>query len=826
MKCHRRSVLLSIGVLAAICVPAGAQLPHAVPGGFDLANGWHITPVGKAIGTEDMVLKLVTAPDGRAVVASHSGYNPHGIVVIDTKTEEPIQRIGLKSTWMGMAWSGDGKTLYVSGGNANSYEGTETPTRAPIYEFSYANGRLSDHPTGQLDETIALDKIYWSGILYHPRKNLLYAANRGTSDVPSNVVVFDAKTRQIITRIQVEVNPYELALSADGETLFVSNWASKSVSVINTDSNRVTATIPVGANPNDLKLSPDGRLFVACSNDNTIYVIDARKHTVLERISTTLTPQAPEGSTPDALEIDAARKLLFVANADNNAIGVISIADPRHSEVLGFIPSGWYPSALTLADRGRTLYVGNSKGQASYSDIKGPGSPLASKWNGDETIKTLQKGSVEMIPLDDLHEKLAGYTKQVMANTPYNDSQLTLAREAKIPSVIPREVGAGSPIEHIIYIIKENRTYDQVFGDVAKGNGDSRLTIFGKNVTPNQHALAAQFVLLDNLYCDGEVSVDGHSWSNSAYATDFNEKLWPPDYGRHSKAKETAAYVPSAGHLWDLARRKGLTYRSYGEYAERSSDGRTMQAAKGIDGLWGHVSPDFKTAGKRDPQNVEVFLREFDEYEKEFDSTDTQKRLPNFIVMSLGEDHTNGTRPGSFTPVAMVASNDQAIGMLVDRVSHSKYWSKTAIFIIEDDAQDGPDHVDARRTVGLVVSPYVKRGIIDSTLYTTSSFVRSMELLLGLPPMSQYDAAAMPLYASFGTELNPAPFQLLPPETDLNAKNTPESFGSRASAKMDFDDYDRAPMHALNEIIWKSVRGADDPMPAPVHRYRPVVEAR
>jgi YVTN family beta-propeller protein len=823
---RRQSIFLAFIVLAAVCRPATAQLPHAVPGGFDLANGWRITPLGKAIGTEDMVLKLVTAPDGRVVIASHAGYNPHGIVVLDTRTQEPIQRTGLKSTWMGMAWSRDGDVLYVSGGNANSSEGAGAPTRAPIYEFSYAKGHLSEKPTAQLDETIPLDQIYWSGLAYHPRKNLLYAANRGTSDAPSNVVVFNTKTRQLVARIPVEVNPYELVFSGDGETLFVSNWASKSVSVIDTGSNRVTATIAVGSNPNDMKLSPDGRLFVACSNDNTIYIIDTKKRTVLERISTTLTPQAPEGSTPDALEVDAAKKLLYVANADNNSVGVVNIADPHHSEVLGFIPTGWYPSALTLADGGRTLYVGNSKGQASYPDIKGPGSPLASRWNGDESIKTLQKGSVEMIPVGDLREKLAGYTKQVMANTPYNDSQLTLAREPKAPSVIPREVGAESPIEHVIYIIKENRTYDQVFGDIARGNGDSRLTIFGKSVTPNQHALVDQFVLLDNLYCDGEVSVDGHSWSNSAYATDFNEKLWPPDYGRHSKAEETAAYVPSAGHLWDLARRKGLTYRSYGEYAARSSDGRTMQAAKGIDGLWGHVSPDFKLAGKRDPQNVEVFLREFDEYEKEFDNADARKRLPNFIVMSLGEDHTNGTRPGSFTPVAMVASNDQAIGMLVDRVSHSKYWPKTAIFIIEDDAQDGPDHVDARRTVGLVVSPYVKRGVLDKTLYTTSSFVRSMELLLGLPPMSQYDAAAMPLYDSFGTEANLTPFSLLSPEVDLNAKNTPESFGSRASAKMDFDDYDRAPMHALNEIIWKSVRGADSPMPSPVHRYRPIAEVR
>jgi YVTN family beta-propeller protein len=806
-------------LFACCAITAWAQLPQPFRGGYDLPNGWKITPAGRAVVTEDMVLKVVAAPDGRAVIALHSGFNPHGLLVIDAKTQEAVQKIRLKSAWLGMAWSPDGKTLYVSGGNAN---GKVDPQRAPIYEFSYADGRLSEQPVARLEETIEKDKIYWAGVAYHPKKHLLYAANRGTDDNPSNVVVFDTKSRQIVTRIPVDVNPYELVFSADGSTLFVSNWASNSVSVIDTGANRVTHVIPVGSNPTDMKLSADGRLFVACSNDNTIHVIDTKKNQVMERLSTTLYPRAPEGSTPDALEIDRVQKLLFVANADNNAIGVIRIADPQHSEVLGFIPSGWYPSALTLADGGRTLYVGNSKGQGSYSDIRGPGSPLPPGPEGNGSVKSLQKGSVEIIPVATLRQQLAGYTKQVRENTPYNDSLLAEARPAKNPSVIPREVGARSPIEHIIYIIKENRTYDQVLGDLPKGNGDQRLAIFGKMVTPNHHAIAEQFVTLDNLYCDGEVSVDGHSWSNSAYATDFNEKLWPVTYGGHSEAKPSAAYIPSAGHLWDVARRKGLTYRSYGEYAARSSDGTTMEAAKGADALWGHVSKDFKKPGMRDPQNVDVFLREFEEYEKNIDNPDANKRLPNYIVMSLPENHTAGTRPGSYTPVAMVASNDVAVGTLVDRVSHSKYWATTAIFIIEDDAQDGPDHVDARRTVGLVVSPYIKRKTLDSTLYTTSSMLRSMELLLGLPPMSQYDAAATPMYASFAAEPDPTPYNALPAQVDLNAKNTPKSYGSRASAKMDFDDEDRAPMHLLNEIIWKSVKGAESPMPPPVHRYRPL----
>src|SRR5262249_43170175 len=226
--------------------------------------------------------------------------------------------------------------------------------------------------------------------------------------------------------------------------------------------------------------------------------------------------QAPEGSTPDALEIDPARKLLYVANADNNSIAVVRIADRQRSEVIGFIPTGWYPSALMLADSPHHLYIANSKGEAGHPDLRGPGSPLATSFEGNESVKTLQKGSIELLPLDHLRSRLAGYTKMVVANTPYNDSLLTEARPADAPSIVPREVGAGSPIQHVIYIIKENRTYDQVFGDLPKGNGDPRLTIFGSKVTPNQHRLAEQFVILDNLYCDGEVSIDGHSWSNSA----------------------------------------------------------------------------------------------------------------------------------------------------------------------------------------------------------------------------------------------------------------------------------------------------------------------
>jgi YVTN family beta-propeller protein len=802
---------------------ATKERPQSIPGGFNLPNGWRISPAGKAVDTYgDLTLDATTSPDGRIVIASHSGYLPHGLVVIDTKTQKEVQHIDLKTVWLGMTWSPDGHSLFIPGGNATGAKNI-AGSAAPIYEFQYRNGRLDETPKTDLVETIDPKQVWWSGSAFLPSRQLLYAANRGTGSGPSNIVVFDTKSRTILTHIPVEINPGAVVLTPDGKRLFVSNWSSESVSVIDTGSNKVIRTLHVGMNPNDMKISEDGRLFVACSNDNTIHVIDTKSLQILERLSTTLTPLAPEGSTPNALLIDNKRKLVYVANADNNSIAVIRISNREHSSVRGFIPTGWYPSAMTLADHGDTLYVGNSKGEEGHPDLKGPGSPLASKWDGDETVKTIQKSSIETLSLTNIQKNLPHWTRQVIENTPYNDSLLSEARPPLTPTIIPQGVGVPTEIKHVIYIIKENRTYDQEFGDIKGANGDPELTIFGEQVTPNQHALARQYVVLDNLYCDGEVSVDGHSWSDSAYATDFNERYWPSNYAGRSDTARTRAYVPSAGHLWDLAERKGLTFRSYGEYAVRASTGDGSVAAPGAGALAGHVSPNY--GGKRDTENIQVFLKEFREYEKNYESSDANKRFPNFVVMSMPEDHTKGTVPGAYTPQAMVANNDFAIGQLVDAVSHSRYWPNTAIFIIEDDAQDGPDHVDARRTVGLVISPYVKRGIVDSTLYSTSSYVRSIELLLGMPPMSQYDAAAMPMYASFGTEAKITPFDVIQPTIDVNAKNTKASYGAEASNKMDFSDVDRAPMHALNAILWRSIKGPDAPVPTPVHRFRPLFDA-
>jgi len=819
---------------AAVAAPAAKApaahrpLPHALPGGgAELPNGWRITPAGQPVAeTGDLVLKMVGSPDGKVIVAGHGGYLAHGLTVLDARTHRVVQEVPLKTAWLGLSWSVDGKTLYVSGGNANGEKKIEASV-APIYALAYANGRFEPAPKAEFrDGATPIDKTWWSGVLADPKRAIVWAANRGTSMDATDVVQFDAKTGAVKGRAHVGVSPYELALTKDGKRLFVSNWGDKTVSVVDAQSLQVIKTIPVGFNPNDMIVSDDGRLFVACSNENTVYVIDVKTLEVLETVSTALYPKAPEGSTPNSLALDRKRHMLYVANADNNDIAVVDIGERAHANVEGFIPTGWYPSAVTIGESGNVLYIGATKGESGHPTLKGPTSPLASKWNGDETIKTVQKSSLERLSLASLKPKLARWTKQVLANTPYNDELLTAARAPREPSILPAKVGVGSPIKHVIYIIKENRTYDQVYGDIPNTNGDPRLAIFGRKITPNQHAMAEQWVAFDNCYADGDVSQDGHSWANAAYATDQNEKSWPANYGGHSQAQNRSlAYMPSSGYLWDAARRKGLTYRSYGEYATRASTGEPMSSVPGANGLIGHVSPNYLQNRVRDTENARVFLDEFAKYEANFDSKDPEKRLPNYIVMSMQENHTHGTDPKSFSPRAMVANQDVALGRMLEALTHSKYWPQMAIFIMEDDAQDGPDHVDARRTACLVISPYVKRGIVDSTMYTTSSMVRSIELLLGMPPLSQYDAAAPPVFAAFGTKPDLTPFTALPAQYDVNEMNPPTAFGAQASAKMDFAEPDRAPVRALNEIIWKSVMGASSPMPPPVHRYRALVHA-
>jgi YVTN family beta-propeller protein len=625
------------------------------------------------------------------------------------------------------------------------------------------------------------------------------------------------------------VRPYDVVVDRQGARLYVSDWASRKVLALDTKELRVVATIAVGEHPNQMALHPrDDRLFVACASSNSVAVIDTRRGIVTETIASALFPKAPEGSTPDALAVAPDGETLYVANADNNCVAVIDIEHPGRSQVKGFIPTGWYPTAVAVTPDGKSILVGVGKGNQTRPNpidrIKATADASGtSRRRPFPYIGTTLSGALSIVRVPD-DRTLAAYTETVYRNCPYSD---TLLSNAPYPrkTAIPTRVGEPSPIKHVIYIIKENRTYDQVFGDLTRGNGDPSLVMFGEKVTPNHHALAEEFVLLDNLYCNGHVSADGHPWSTMAYNTDYIARNWALTYSQRAGVDDDdegdLASGPS-GYLWDACARNNLTYRSYGEFGTHVSqpDG-TFRMEGRVPGLVGHTSPDFGIvrAGNvvRDTDRVDVFLREFRGYE-------TKGDLPRFIVMSLGEDHTTGTTPGTYTPEACVASNDLALGRLVEAVSHSKYWPEAAIFVIEDDAQNGPDHVDAHRTVGLVISPYTQRRALDSNQYSTVSMIRSIELILGLPPLSQFDAAARPMFASFTDAPDLTPFVTRPPRIDLNAINDPIAYGAERSRRMDFSEYDKIDDFALNEILWRSVKGRDAPLPPAVRRaiaFRP-----
>jgi hypothetical protein len=502
---------------------------------------------------------------------------------------------------------------------------------------------------------------------------------------------------------------------------------------------------------------------------------------------------------------------LFVANADNNSVMVVNISNASSEEarrnnesvsvVEGFIPVGWYPSAVAVSPNNQTLFVANGKGLASRPNVP-PATANPTQLHKPPPFDYIARtfaGSVSFIPRPDTSQ-VAAYTEQVRRNSPFVPAQF---QRAPVPSnsVIPDKVGDPCPIKHVLYIIKENRTYDQVLGDFRDahgqpaGNGDPQLTIYGENVTPNHHQLAREYVLLDNLYCNGEVSVDGHSWCDAAIATDYNQRSWILSYSKHGRLPgNTEMGTPAAGYLWDLCKRQGVTFRNYGEGA--------MRVPSAHRGRW---------SGNRDMDRVKWWIEDL----KEAEQTGI---LPQFTIMSLGEDHTRGTTAGAFTPEACVGSNDLALGRIVEAATRSRFWKEMAIFVIEDDAQNGPDHVDAHRTVGLVISPYVKRGFVDSTLYTTASMIRTMELILGLPPLTQYDAGATPMFNCFRKTAKITPYQPLMPKVDLFAKNTEKSPYAKQSARMNFRDYDLAPEDELNRILWHVAKGPDVPYPTPIHR--------
>jgi YVTN family beta-propeller protein len=797
-------------LFVSVSFSAAQVKPHTASplvDGFLLPNGWTISPAGRHVVLTDLPLNIVPIAGGRSALVATSGYNKHELCLVSLTDAAVIARATVRQSWFGLATDLEQKSIWWSGGGSNV-----------IHRFALESDRMTtsgppepDHTKLTKEEKAKL-KGFRSGLYLDAEAGVIYSLDidQGT------LLASSLRDGREIATLTIGGRPYDVLRARNG-LLYVSDWAERQVIVVKPDEMRVIARIAVGEHPNQLIQHPaDDRLFVACASSNCVSVIDTKRGMVTETIFTALFPRAPEGSTPDALTVTPDGQTLFVANADNNCVAVVDVAERDRSQVKGFIPSGWYPTSLAVTPDGKSLLVGVGKGlqtkpnpfNTENADAKGRRFPHVGK--------TLS-GALSILPIP-TEQKLKEYTAQVYRNCPYSDQLLT-ASPYPTRTAIPTKVGDPSPIKYVIYVIMENRTYDQIFGDIKKGNGDPALVMFGEKITPNRHKIANEFVLLDNLYCNGHVSRDGHPWSTMAYNTDYVARDWSLTYSQRKGVaddKDDRLVNAPAGHIWDAAARAGVSYRNYGEGGVRVStgDGLSKIGASSLS-LVGHICPEYgvkRKGGKvRDTDRIEVFLKEYREFEK-------SGSMPRLIIMSLPEDHTTGTTPFTFTPQACVASNDLALGRLVEAVSHSSLWKETAIFVIEDDAQNGPDHVDAHRTAGLAISPYTKRNALDSTQYSTVSMVRTMELILGLPPLSQYDAAARPMFESFGDSPDLRPFDHEEARADLGAINTKLAYGADRSSKMDFSDVDLADDFELNEILWRAVKGADAPVPAAVRR--------
>ncbi len=866
---------LSVVLLAGVCLTFTSSGNEPVG---EIGPGRYMTPIHQVLTPTGIQVELpamrpqalALSPDGRLLATSGKTQD---LVLIDPKTGEIKQRVALPSSealdpndvsshilkpdksgqlsFTGLVFSPDGSRIYLSNvkGDVKVFrvgaDGQVIGLRPIALPAANAPWRKEEIPAG-----LAISR---------DGRRLYVVLN-----LSNQLAEIDTETAQVLRTWPVGVAPYDVVLV--GGKAYVSNWGGRvpdedsltgpagqgmrvrvdpvrhiasegSVSVIRLDRDAPVAEIMVGLHSSGLAVSPKGRyVVVANAGSDTLSVIDARTDTVAGTICAKPNPADLFGASPNALAFNPSGDTLYVANGTQNAIAVFRF-HPKKSKLLGLIPVGWFPGAILYDAPRRQLVVANIKGIGSTRSLKDA--------SVNEHNTHQYHGTLSLVPVPKTKE-LPKLTGRVQENYRY-----PLLKEAAKPAranqparPVPERVGEPSVFEHVVYIIKENRTYDQVLGDVAEGNGNLSLCIFGADITPNQHKMVRDFVLLDNTYCSGILSADGHQWSDTAFATDYMEKSFagfPRSYpdGMEDSDVDALAYAPS-GFIWDNALAGGKSLRVYGEFAitetSWATPGKTgrptfldyyrdfvdqthrikIGSRPAIESLRPHLN--MQTVGWDmdipDVFRAAQFIKELKEYER-------SGKLPNLIIICLPNDHTSGTRAGAPTPAAQVADNDLAFGQIVEAISRSPFWAKTCIFAIEDAPQAGWDHVSGYRTPAYVVSPYTKRGDVVSTQYNTTSILRTMELMLGLPPMNQIDATATPMSDCFTDTPDFAPYAAVPTNVPLDQMNPePKKISNSlmrrnaiVSAKLPLDQIDRCPEDVLNRILWHAMKGPHEPYP-------------
>ncbi len=841
---------LGAAVAACLVLPAASAVaadPPVTPAGF------RVKPAGLEIGVSKIgagfqgPLGSAVSSDGRHLLSASSGaarFESADLFNLDggyRASSVLYDATAGQSAFYGAVFAPDDKTAYVAGGG-----------QGVLHQLAVDGDALREVGTVAAGPWPA-------GLAYGttPRGSRLYVTNNlssnpvdGINPPGHTVTVLDPRTNQIVNTIDLgtPLQPLGVTFDRTGAKAYVTQWMGRAVAAIDTASETKVADISLGDDvlradhPSAIAANPRrDEVYTANASSDTVSVIDTTTDRVTATIGVGLVPGGPKGATPDGLVASPDGTRLYVALAGENAVAVVDVASRK---VLGFVPTAWYPADVDLAADGKRLIVTNTNDSGAGPNPCGGLSPLAQSpdcQNRDpdtQYIGSMIKGSVQVIKLPLSANRLRELTAQVRANNQVD------ARSK------PKPEGAAA-IKHVIYVIKENRTYDQVFGDLPEGNGDAQLNLFKDDGAPNHRALARRFGIYDAFFADAEVSADGHNWSTQAGATDYVDKTWPVTYSPSPRSSQRAydfedvplaaqfpteplasdpaitrsAAAATKGYLWDNAYDHGVSFRDYGEYAA-SGDCTTPPDARQIVSNTTRLRPQFGTLAPRYPGYnlacADHTTRE-PEWEREFRGYERDGKLPQLNIVRLPSDHTRGTRPGAATPQAYVADNDIALGRLVDVVSHSRYWKDTAILVTEDDAQNGPDHVDAHRTVALLISAYSKGGV-DSTHYDTSSMIGTAETLLGLPPMSITDARVARMWKLFAGKPDLSPYNALSPTVipfgepgaPVNATTAPLA---RESAQWDFSKEDAAPEIALNRAIWKSVKGEASRMPHPLHEH-------
>ncbi len=781
-----RLILCMCAVTAAIADHAAARTASLLP------TQQRIRAIGKEVDLGLFPTGVALSSDGRLMLVTNNGFLFQSLTVVDTDTlrvkDQRVGAVGMNVLFIGVALSPDGRTGYASG----STEGAHNDVIYPV--------TITAGPTIARAAPIPLPHgSYPAGLAMSRDGSRLYIAE----NLANKLGVMDTYTNTLIAEIPVGRQPWGVALHPLLPQAYVTNRVDRTVSVVDTQTMAVIATVPTGNGPNAVAVSPSGaKIFIANANSDDLTVFDVNLPQSARRISLRPFEGALPGSSPNALAFAPDGSRLYVANAWDNAIVALS---PDTEQVIGAIPTGWYPTAIAVSPDNKTLYVSNMKGARSF--------PRTHKRQSLDTMVNLQfggtygvKGTLSILPVpSDRQLMLLG--RRVRQNNGFDTGvRPSNTRAADAPCFpIPCKPGDPTPIKHVVLIVRENKTYDQDLGDLPQGDGAPSLVLYGRDVTPNLHKLVEEFVLMDHFYADSEKSEPGHQWTTASIDTDYVEKTWPStsndgrpdDIGVHAEANYVLPVAaPEGGYWFDNCHDHGVSFRIYGEFVRADDDGQPFE-------YWlANRAPGYPIFNLDIPDQYR-----FEVWKQEFDEQVQSGTFPQFTYMTVPNDHTKGTGTGVPDPRSFVADNDLATGKIVEAIANSSVWPETAIFILEDDPQSGADHIDSHRTIGAVVSPYTRRHYVTHTRFDIASMHRTMELILGLPPMSQFDQMAIPMRELFTDTPDTAPYTALPttfPYTTAHANR-----GAALSAQLDWSAPDRIPDELLNQILWDYLKGAD-----------------